>query len=47
MDIKHFFDPDTFTLTYLVLWSGFLLLYWSLGIPLGPGASYVYPVPAG
>ena len=36
-----------FTLTYLVLWSGFLLLYWTLGLPLGPGASYVYPVPAG
>ena len=25
----------------------FLLLYWSLGLPLGPGASYVYPTPAG
>jgi len=36
-----------FTITYLVLWSGFLLLYWSLGLPLGPGASYVYPTPAG
>ncbi len=32
-----------FSVSFLVLWSGFLLLYWSLGLPLGPGASYTYP----
>ncbi len=32
-----------FTVTFLIIWSAFLLLYWSLGLPLGPGASYVYP----
>ena len=36
-----------YSLVYLVVRSGFLLLYWTLGLPLGPGASYVYPVPAG
>ena len=32
-----------YSLTLLVLWSAFLLGYWALGIPLGVGASYVYP----
>lgn len=27
----------------LVLWTGFLLVYWALGIPLGLQAPYVYP----
>lgn len=34
-----------FSLTFLVLWSLFLLLYWGLGLPLGLQANYVYPVP--
>lgn len=32
-----------YSITLLVLWSAFLLTYWWLGIPLGIGASYVYP----
>jgi len=32
-----------FSVSFLVLWSAFLLLYWSLGLPLGIGASYVFP----
>ncbi|MBS3896015.1 AbgT family transporter [Silanimonas sp.] len=32
-----------YALTFLVVWSAFLLLYWSLGIPLGIGASFTYP----
>lgn len=32
-----------FSVSFLVLWSSFLLLYWSLGLPLGIGASYVFP----
>lgn len=32
-----------FTITILVLWTAFLLIYWALGIPLGIQASYVYP----
>lgn len=32
-----------YSITLLVLWSGFLLLYWSLGLPLGLQASYTYP----
>ncbi|WP_290887026.1 AbgT family transporter [Arenimonas sp.] len=35
-----------FSVTLLVLWTGFLLAFWALGIPLGVGASYEY-VPAG
>jgi aminobenzoyl-glutamate transport protein len=34
-----------FSITLLVLWTGFLLLFWGFGIPLGIGASYVYPAP--
>jgi aminobenzoyl-glutamate transport protein len=34
-----------FSVAFLVVWSGFLLLYWLLGIPLGLQASYGYPVP--
>ena len=29
--------------TLLVLWTSFLLGFWALGVPLGTGASYVYP----
>ncbi len=32
-----------FSVSFLVLWSAFLLLYWSLGLPLGIGASYIFP----
>lgn len=32
-----------YSLGFLVVWSAFLILYWSLGIPLGLGASYGYP----
>lgn len=34
-----------YSLVFLAAWSGFLLLYWVLGIPLGLGASYAYPAP--
>ncbi len=32
-----------FSITFLVVWTIFLILYWVVGIPLGLGASYVYP----
>lgn len=32
-----------YTITFLIVWSAFLLGYWTLGIPLGIGASYTYP----
>lgn len=32
-----------FSITILIAWTIFLLIYWSLGLPLGLGASYVYP----
>lgn len=32
-----------FSVSFLVVWSLFLLLWWSAGIPLGLGASYSYP----
>lgn len=32
-----------YTITILLLWTVFLLIYWGLGIPLGIQASYVYP----
>jgi len=31
-----------FSLALISIWSAWLLLYWSLGIPLGLGASYTY-----
>ncbi|MEM9553407.1 MAG: AbgT family transporter [Acidobacteriota bacterium] len=34
-----------YSIVFLVSWTLFLILYWSLGIPLGFGASYVYPAP--
>jgi len=34
-----------FSITFLVLWSIFLLLYWAAGLPLGLQASYQYPAP--
>jgi aminobenzoyl-glutamate transport protein len=35
-----------YSLSFLVLWTIFLLVYWKLGIPLGVAAPYAYP-PAG
>jgi len=32
-----------FSIALLVLWTGFLLLFWVTGIPLGLGATYGYP----
>jgi len=32
-----------FAVSFLVVWSAFLLVYWALGIPLGLQASYAYP----
>ena len=32
-----------FSVAFLMLWSLFFLAYTSFGLPLGPGASYVYP----
>lgn len=34
-----------YSITFLVAWSAFLLLYWTVGIPLGLGASYGYVAP--
>ncbi|QDH71097.1 AbgT family transporter [Marilutibacter alkalisoli] len=33
-----------FSVVLLVLWTAFLLAFWALGLPLGIGASYAYPV---
>lgn len=35
-----------YSLTFLVCWTIFLLVYWKLGIPLGIAAPYVYPAPS-
>lgn len=32
-----------FTVSILLLWTAFLLIYWGLGFPLGIAASYTYP----
>ena len=34
-----------YSVTFLVVWTLFLILYWTVGIPLGFGASYSYPAP--
>jgi para-aminobenzoyl-glutamate transporter family len=31
-----------YSISFLVCWTLFLLIYWQLGLPLGPGASYEY-----
>jgi aminobenzoyl-glutamate transport protein len=36
-----------YSLLLLVSWTGLLLLFWGLGIPLGAGSSYEYVPPAG
>ncbi|PJK11632.1 aminobenzoyl-glutamate transporter [Lysobacteraceae bacterium NML120232] len=33
-----------FSVTLLLVWTTFLLAFWGLGLPLGVGASYTYPV---
>lgn len=32
-----------YTMAFLVIWTAFLLFFWSFGIPLGLGAHYTYP----
>jgi p-aminobenzoyl-glutamate transporter AbgT len=32
-----------YSLTLLVLWATFLLIYWAIGFPLGLQAPYTYP----
>jgi aminobenzoyl-glutamate transport protein len=32
-----------FSLSFLVAWSVFLLLYWATGLPLGLQSAYSYP----
>ena len=32
-----------YSITFLVLWSALLVLFWTLGLPLGTDSSYVYP----
>ena len=34
-----------YSITFLVVWSIFLSIYWGLGLPLGVQSSYVYPAP--
>ncbi len=34
-----------YTVTFLVVWTLFLMGYWALGLPLGLQAEYVYPAP--
>jgi p-aminobenzoyl-glutamate transporter AbgT len=31
-----------YSITFIIGWTSFLLLYWALGLPLGVGASYEY-----
>jgi aminobenzoyl-glutamate transport protein len=31
-----------YSLTFLAVWTAFLLAYWGLGLPLGPGTPYAY-----
>ena len=34
-----------YSLSFLVLWSAFLFLYWQIGLPLGIQGGYEYVVP--
>jgi len=36
-----------YSITLIVTWTGFLMLFWALGLPLGVGATYEYAPPAG
>ncbi len=31
-----------YSITFMVIWTAYLLAYWALGLPLGPGSSYTY-----
>jgi aminobenzoyl-glutamate transport protein len=32
-----------YTITFMIIWTGYLLLFWALGIPLGIAGGYTYP----
>ncbi len=32
-----------YSITFIVIWTAFLIIYWLLGVPLGLGAAYTYP----
>ena len=32
-----------YSITFIVIWTAFLIVYWLLGVPLGLGAEYTYP----
>ena len=34
-----------YSVTFIVLWTAYLMLYWAAGFPLGLQAEYVYPAP--
>ena len=34
-----------YSVTFLIIWTVFLMIYWTLGLPLGLQAEYVYPAP--
>jgi para-aminobenzoyl-glutamate transporter family len=34
-----------FSITIIIAWTAFLLIYWGLGLPLGLQSSYTYPAP--
>ncbi|HJS14845.1 MAG TPA: AbgT family transporter [Rheinheimera sp.] len=34
-----------YSVTLLICWTSFLILFWTMGWPLGIGASYIYPAP--
>jgi len=36
-----------YSITLLVTWTAFLMLFWGLDLPLGVGATYTYTPPAG
>ena len=36
-----------YSLTLLVTWTAFLMLFWGLDLPLGVGSTYTYTPPAG
>jgi aminobenzoyl-glutamate transport protein len=31
-----------YSIAFLITWSVYLIVYWQIGIPLGPGVSYEY-----
>ena len=33
-----------YSIMFMVSWTAFLLLFWALGLPMGVGASYTYPI---